>query len=648
MNQLAIHQLLAGTYLESPAKKDLKPLFDKRLAANLGLIQELFFALYPGREDSFGDLLSILGALFRKRPEELRFQDLERLREGAWYQSEKWVGMQLYADRFNGDIPGLEEKIPYFEKLGINFLHIMPLTRRPAGENDGGYAVSSYTEIDPVFGTEADFKRLTSRFREKGICLMLDFVVNHTSDEFPWAQKARAGEPGYADYYYTYPDRTIPDLFEESLPEVFPETSPGNFTWIPEMDRWVMTVFNDYQWDLNYSNPKVFLAMLENMVALANKGVDVLRFDALAFLWKKIGTDSQNLPEAHMLISLFRLCLQVIAPGVAILAEAIVAPHEIVRYFGEGRFKGNECEIAYNATFMACLWNSVATKKTNLLNKSLRSIPPIPPGCSWVNYIRCHDDIGLGFDDRHIEELGWDPGAHRRFLIDYYCQRLDWSPARGAVFMFNPLTGDGRITGSTASLLGLEAALESGDAEAAEGVLDKIVMMYGIILASAGIPLIYAGDEIGMLNDYSYLRDKNKENDSRWINRPFHDWESVAALDDKGKLTSRIFDHISHLIRLRRANPALGGRGATVLHQSGNEHLFVFERRAGIRSILVIANFDENPQVLNASWASGAGYLEGGKYRNLIDGKESAVQSGLLEIPPYGLFWLEHKGGAPA
>lgn len=640
MNQVAIHRLLAGERLAAPSKKDLRNLFEKRLAANLTLIQDLYYSLYPGRDIAFDQLLGLLEKLFRDRPETLQMQDLERLGEGAWYQSEKWVGMQLYADRFSGDIRGLTEKIPYFEKLGVNFLHVMPLTRQPKGENDGGYAVSSHTEIDPRFGTEADFLEFTRQCREKGICLMLDFVVNHTSDQYPWALKARAGESEYAGYYYTFPDRTLPDLYEETLPEIFPETSPGNFTYIPETGQWVMTVFNQYQWDLNYTNPRVFLAMLENMVVLANKGVDVLRFDALAFLWKKLGTNSQNLPEAHRLIALFRLCLQVVAPGVAILAEAIVAPREIVRYFGEGPLAGNECEAAYNATFMACLWNSIATKKTNLLYRSLEDIPPIPESCSWINYIRCHDDIGLGFDDRQIEALGWDPAAHRRFLLDYYCQRLEWSPSRGVLFMYNPVTGDGRITGSTASLLGLEEALKNGDAAEVEVAFDKIVMMYGVILASAGIPLIYAGDEIGMLNDYSYLREKDKEHDSRWVNRPIHDWEAVAALDDPDRLSSRIFSRLQALIRLRRKLPSLGG-GSSLLHDPGNEHLFVFERKAEAGSLLVVANFDENPQVLNATWVRNLGYLPGGNYTNLVDGTSNTVQSALLEIRPYGLLWLK-------
>ncbi|SFR37474.1 amylosucrase [Robiginitalea myxolifaciens] len=640
MNQSAIHRFLAENGKKGKRKPTARDYFESRLAANLSLMQSLFLQLYPGQEERFKDLIQLLEASFKNRGPQLREVDSKRVLEDDWYQQQHWVGMQLYVDRFCGDLATLERKIPYFQSLGINFLHLMPLTKRPAGENDGGYAVSSYTEIDPKFGSDEDLQRLTARFREKGIILMLDFVVNHTSDEFPWALKAKAGETEFREYYYTYPNRHIPDQFEESLPEVFPATSPGNFTWIPEMERWVMTVFNSYQWDLNYTNPRVFLAMFENLAALVNLGVDIVRFDALAFLWKRIGTDSQNLPEAHTLISLFRLCLQVVAPGAILLAEAIVAPKEIVRYFGEGSREGNECEIAYHATFMACLWNSIATKKSTLLRHSLEHMPEKPREGTWINYVRCHDDIGLGFDDSHIAALGWNPDSHRKFLLDYFCQRLDWSPAKGAIFMYNPETGDGRITGSAASLLGLEKALEDGDAGSVARAIDAIKLLYGIVLAAPGIPLVYAGDEIGMLNDYSYLKNPDQADDSRWLNRPFHDWDKVAALDQEQLPSTRIFNILRDMIALRKSLAVFADTSNTRIHNSGNNHLFILER-IGAPGVLCIANFDRTRQVVNAGWLERIGYLKAGKYRDLLAGSSGAVRSGLLEMEPLGLLWLE-------
>ncbi len=637
MNQAALHDLLSSKV----KKKNTEDLFELRLAANLSLIKDLFFSIY-NKEKDFHALLQKLTQLHKKRPAHLKEQDLARLGQGNWYQSEKLVGMQLYVDHFNKDLKGLEKKLDYFEHLGINFLHLMPITTRPKDENDGGYAVNSYTKIDPRYGTQKDLQRLTQKFRERNIYLMLDFVVNHTSDEHEWAKKAKTGNKEYQGYYYTYKDRMVPDMFEKNLPEVFPTTSPGNYTYIPEIEKWVMTVFNSYQWDLNYTNPKVFMEMLANLTALSNIGVDVVRFDALAFLWKKMGTDSQNLPEAHNIISLFRMCLQVIAPGTILLAEAIVAPRQILKYFGEGPKKGNECEVAYNASLMALLWNSIATKKTALLHKSITAVPQKPDDCTWINYIRCHDDIGLGLDNGYIQELGWNPQGHRKFLLDYYCQRTDWSPAKGLLFMYNPKTGDGRITGSAASLLGLEQGIATKNDKLIAASVAKITMLHGIILSFGGIPLIYAGDEIGTLNDYSFLKDDAKKEDNRWVNRPQQNWRLIESLENRDIPQSKVYGALKHLIVIRKNTPVFADRNNLCLHYAGNEHILLFERTSFSKDgVLVLCNFDDNPQVVDGSLLSKLNYLKDQTYHDVISGKSVTLNSGFLELDPYQLLWLK-------
>lgn len=640
MNQASLHKHLAFDSKKTKAS-DFNGLYEKRLAANLTLIKDLFFSLYPEEkyESAFKQLLITLPKLFEQRPSSLKEQDITRLKEGNWYQSEELVGMQLYVDHFNEDLKGLEDKLWYFEKLGVNFVHLMPITPRPKGENDGGYAVNSYHEVDPRFGTKKDLLRLTEKMRDKNMFLMLDFVANHTSNEFPWAKKAMAGEKKYQEYYHIFDDRTLPDAYEKTLPEIFPMTSPGNFIFNHEMQKWVMTVFNQYQWDLNYSNPEVFIAMLGNLMKLVNLGVDVVRLDALAFMWKKLGTLSQNLPEAHTLISLFRMCLQVVAPGVVFLAEAIVAPNEIIKYFGTGTLKANECEIAYNATLMALLWDAIATKKTVLLYKNIHNLPEKPKETTWINYIRCHDDIGLGFEDHHIHDIGWNAQLHRRFLLDYYCQNIEWSPAKGYMFMYNPKTGDGRITGSAASLLGLEKALEQKNRGKIAKAIDKIIMMYGIVLSYGGIPLIYAGDEIGTLNDYSYLSDSDKNEDSRWVNRPHQDWDAIAQLDTQKTYHSKIFYALQHLIQIRKERRAFADQNNLVLYDSRNIHILIYERPAdNDEGVLVICNFDEVPQTI-AEIALGS-YGAGSSPKNLISGKSVQFIEGNLKLKPYELYWL--------
>jgi amylosucrase len=466
-------------------------------------------------------------------------------------------------------------------------------------------------------------------------------VVNHTSDEFEWAKKAKKGHKKYQDYYYTFDDRTIPDEYEKTLPEIFPESAPGNFTYIPEMEKWVMTVFNNYQWDLNYRNPEVFLEMLGNLMALANMGVDVIRFDALAFLWKKLGTISQNLPEAHTLISLFRMCLQVIAPGVILLAEAIVAPRNILKYFGENQFEGNECEIAYNASLMALLWNSIATKKSSLMIRSLNGVPNKPIDCTWINYIRCHDDIGLGYDDDFVREMGWEPFPHKQFILNYYCGRLEWSPAKGLMFMYNPKNGDGRITGSAASLLGLESALEQKNKISISYAVDKIIMMHGIILSFGGIPLIYAGDEIATLNDYSFLEDEDFKNDSRWVNRPKQDWEVVKKLDTSNQPASIVYKTLRKMIAIRKDQEIFADHNNTFIHDTPNPHIFVFERKDAGKSIWIFSNFDEISQSLDVSWLLSNGILTGEASIDLLTGNPMTLNGNKdFYLKPFGHYWI--------
>lgn len=643
MNQAELHRLLASKSQKKKGGSPLKSLYEQRLSTNLSIIKTQFFSLYQNTEHNayFFELLDQLEHLFNERPIELKKQDIERLNSGNWYQSEKMVGMQLYVDRFNKNINGLKEKLPYFENLGINFLHLMPITTRPSGENDGGYAVNSYHEIDSKYGSKDDFLALAKTAREKKIFLMLDFVVNHTSDEFEWAQKAKKGSAKYQDYYYTFHDRYIPDEFEKTLPEIFPQSAPGNFTYNEEMDKWVMTCFNNYQWDLNYKNPEVFIEMLGNLMALANLGVDVIRFDALAFLWKKLGTLSQNLPEAHKLISLFRMCLQVIAPGVILLAEAIVAPRNIIKYFGEDMIEGNECEVAYNASLMALLWNSVATKKACLMHKSLTEIPNKPSDATWVNYIRCHDDIGLGYDDDFVRAMGFDPTAHKRFILNYYCGKLEWSPAKGLMFMYNPKNGDGRITGSAASLLGLETALEQKNKNIIDYAISKILMMHGIILTYGGIPMIYAGDEIGTLNDYTYEQNDDHINDNRWVNRPMHNWDVVSELKTKDDSPSVIiYQGLKNMIRLRKEYDVFKDSNDVKIHGCPNQHVFVYQRTNGSESIWILSNFNEVSETLDIGWLLSIGIFTDKNSKDLLTGKSIELIHNELPLKPYQQLWI--------
>jgi len=460
-------------------REDLR-YFYTRLGANFYAIHSLFHLLYGARPDcnrQMVRLVEVLANQYLQRNNRLETTDKEREKNHEWFLSQEWTGMALYADGFAGDLKGLRERLPYLQELGVNMVHVMPILRCPAGASDGGYAVSDFRQIDPRVGKLEEVQALADEMHKRGMLLTLDVVVNHTSDEHEWAQQARSGNRLYQDYYYIFGNRDVPDMFEETMPEIFPETSPGNFTWDEAMGKWVMTVFNSYQWDLNYSNPAVLIEMIDIILFWANQGADIVRLDAVAFLWKKIGTNCQNEREAHLILQLLKDCCQVTAPGVLFIAEAIVAPIEIIKYFGEDAVIAKECEIAYNATYMALLWDAVATRNASLLNQGLKSLPNKLDRATWLNYVRCHDDIGLGFDDQDIVRAGYEPRAHRRFLVDYFTGIYDESPARGLPFGVNEKTGDARISGALASLVGLEAAIEADDAAAIDRAVRLILLL---------------------------------------------------------------------------------------------------------------------------------------------------------------------------
>ncbi|MDT8383140.1 MAG: alpha-amylase family glycosyl hydrolase [Gammaproteobacteria bacterium] len=630
------------------SKKDLRH-FYTRLGANFYAIHSLFERLYGHRDDFRQQSLRLVETMARQyiqRPDALKQLDIEREKDHNWFLSQKWVGMALYSQGFAGDLKGVHEHLGYFQDLGVNLVHIMPILQCPEGHSDGGYAVSNYREVDPRAGSVEELTELAKAMRERDILLVLDVVVNHTSNEHDWAVRARGGDPQYQDYYYTFATRNVPDMFEQSMPEIFPETSPGNFTWDEEMQRWVMTVFNDFQWDLNYSNPAVFIEMLDILLFWANKGADILRLDAVAFLWKKIGSTCQNEREAHLILQLLKDCCQVSAPGVLFIAEAIVAPVEITKYFGEDAIIAKECEIAYNATFMALLWDAVATKNSKLLNQGIKSLPVKLERATWLNYVRCHDDIGLGFDDGDIRLAGYDAHSHRKFLIDYYTGRFDDSHARGLPFGSNVKTGDARISGSLASLAGLEYGLEQNDPVAIDEAIKNILLLHSLIMSFGGIALLYYGDEMGALNDYSYQDDAGRSVDSRWLHRPTMDWKKAENRNVPGTVEYRIFRALKKMIAVRKEIDAFADFNNRELIDVQNPHLFVFGRTNVTKQtdqVLVVANFDDRPQSLNINDVAGWTNQQLGRMVDLYSGQSPDIFKDALVIPGYHFYWLREK-----
>lgn len=625
-------------------RQDLRH-FYTRLGANFYAIHSLFFTLYGHRDDFNLQMLRLVETMakgYLDRSAELELLDIQREQDHNWFLSQKWVGLALYSNGFADNLRDLTNKISYFQELGINMVHIMPILKCPKGKSDGGYAISDFRQIDDRVGNLADLRHIAEDFRKRDILLVLDVVLNHTSDEHVWAKQAIKGDRRFQDYYYIFEDREIPDMFEQSMPEVFPETDPGNFTWNPDLEKWVMTVFHNYQWDLNYSNPAVFIEMLDIILFWANQGVDVLRLDAVAFLWKKIGTSCQNERKAHLLLQLMKDCCQVTAPGVLFIAEAIVAPIEVIKYFGEDAIVAKECEIAYNATLMALLWDGIATKNTKLLSQGIKSLPKKLERATWLNYVRCHDDIGFGFDDDDMRLAGYEPSSHRRFLVDYFSGKFDGS-ARGLEFMYNEATGDGRICGSLASLVGLESALETHDKDLITASINRILLLHGIILSFGGIPLIYNGDALGVLNNYSYTEDPSKSSDNRWVHRPKIDWEKAELRKKQGTVQYTIFTAMKKMISIRKEISAFADFNNRELLHLENEHLLGFIRFDHQRiseKVLVIANFDANPQYLDLEALNNKGFSVHSRFIDLYSGKKPSQQDDQIVLEGYQFYWL--------
>lgn len=642
------HSLLNDilTEVKQPKGEDWQH-FYTRLGANFYAIYSLFQHLYGQREDfkpQLASLVSVLSRQYAQRAPHLRLKDLEREKNHDWFMQQKLVGMALYCEGFAGNLANMKDKLAYLQELGVNLVHILPICDCPEQANDGGYAVRDFRKVDPRYGSMEDLEQLIAAMQQCDMLLTLDVVANHTSDQHAWAMNAKNGEQRYQDYYYMYPDRTLPDMFEASMPEVFPEHAPGSFTFNAETGKWVMTVFNDYQWDLNYSNPAVLIEIVDIILYWANKGVDILRLDAVAFLWKKIGSTSQNEREAHLILQLLKDCCQVTAPGVIFIAEAIVAPLEIIKYFGEDAVNAKECEIAYNATFMALLWDAVATKNTVLLTNGVKDLPEKLDRATWLNYVRCHDDIGLGFSDQAIIASGFEPVSHRRFLVDYYTGQYPDSNARGFAFGVNRKTGDARISGALASLAGLETALANNDQPAIDNAILTIVLLHNLIMSFGGIPLIYYGDSVGTLNNDGYLQDSSKMHDNRWVHRPTLDWEVMALRNEPGTVQQRLFSQIKQMIAMRKEIAAFADLNNRELIDMVNPHLFAFHRyvQTGMNpKVVVIANFDVHPQraALHLFKQKNLQKAEG-TLIDLCSGQTVQIEDDAIILPKLTAYWL--------
>ena len=586
-------------------------------------------------------LLRLAATAYRDRvldTPDLARLDVARTLEPDWFQSPRMLGYAAYADRFAGDLAGVRAKIPYLRELGVTYLHLMPLLRPREGPNDGGYAVADHRSVRADLGTMDDLRALAAALREAGISLVLDLVLNHVAREHPWAEAARAGDERYRGYFLTYEGRDQPDAHEATLPEVFPDTAPGSFTYEPELGRWVWTTFNTYQWDLDWSNPEVLAEHAELVLHLAGAGVEVLRLDAIAFLWKRMGTTCQNQPEVHAITQALRALVRVACPATVFKAEAIVGPADLLHYLGRGAHHGKVSDLAYHNSLMAVVWSMLAEGDVRLAARALGQLPSAPASAAWVTYLRCHDDIGWAVDDADAAAVGLDGPAHRAFLTDWYTGAFPGSTARGLVFQENAATGDRRVSGSAAALAGLDAALELGDSRAVDAAVARLLLAHAVVLGWGGVPVLWSGDELGAGNDPGWWREPGHGDDNRWAHRPRLDGERAAQRHDPTSVPGRLFTGLAHLAAVRTSTAHLHASVPAEVLEPSDPGVLPVLRRHPVGPFLGLYN-------ATATWRPWPAHRlhelgVGGAVDALSGRVPERGGDGDLWLPPYRAVWL--------
>ncbi len=602
-------------------------MFQKRLEKHHDELRWLYMELY-GNDDMFAELCSQLYEYSEQRSKQLKKMDERREKDPNWYKKNDILGMMMYIDNYAGNLKGVEEKLDYLEECQVNYIHLMPFLDTPKGRSDGGYAVSDFRKVQPQLGTMEDLESLTQACHKRGMNVCMDFVMNHTSEDHEWAVRARHGEGEYMSRYFFYHDYSIPSQYEKTVPQVFPTTAPGNFTWLQEAGHFVMTTFYPYQWDLNYRNPRVFNEMVYNFLFLANKGIDVMRIDAVPYIWKELGTNCRNLPQVHSIVRMMRMICEIVCPGVLLLGEVVMEPEKVVPYFGT--VEKPECHMLYNVTTMASTWHTVATGDTRLLKLQMDIVSGLPKEYVFLNYLRCHDDIGWGLDYGFLKQFGMNEVSHKKYLNDFLTGAFPEAFGRGELYNSDPTSGDARLCGTTASLCGIEkAAYERNDEALAQAVrLD--LMLHAYMLTQSGIPVIYSGDEIGQENDYTYHEEPDRWGDSRYLHRGRFRWDLEVKRSETGTVQEKLFNGIGKLEKIRKGSPVFHTDAQVHTIDTRDDAVLGIVRENAGQKLTALFNFSAYEKTV---------YLEEGTgYTDLISGKK--IEGCEVHVEGYGACWL--------
>lgn len=609
---------------------NIEKIFTQRMEKHQDELRWLYMELY-GNDAMYAELCKQMYDYYSKRGTELKKRDAKKEKNPDWFKEKEMLGMMLYIDNFAGNLKGVEKKLPYLKECNVNCIHLMPFLDTPKGKSDGGYAVADFRKVRPDLGTMKDLARLTEKCHENDMNVCMDFVMNHTSEEHEWAKRARAGEGEYMSRYFFYDNGEIPARYEETVPQVFPTTAPGNFTWLPEIGHYVLTTFYPYQWDLNYRNPRVFNEMMYNFLFLANQGMDIIRIDAVPYIWKELGTSCRNLKEVHTIVRMMRMIAEIVCPSVILLGEVVMEPEKVVPYFGT--VEKPECHMLYNVTTMATTWNSIATRDIRLLKKQMDIVSRLPKQYTFLNYLRCHDDIGWGLDFDTMKQWGMEEPSHKRYLNDYFTGKIEGSVSRGELYNDDPVTQDARFCGTTASMCGIEAAGFEGNKEKMQIAIQEDLMLHAYMLTQSGIPMLYSGDELGQVNDYSYKENPEKVSDSRYLHRGAFHWTLADKRKDLSTVQGQLFQMLNLLEQIRRQEKIFSQEAEVYTYDVHNDSILGILREYKGERFIALFNFSEREQT---AWMQ-----EEGIFRNLVNGEIIEVKDPVLK--GYDFVWMKYK-----
>ena len=609
---------------------NIEKIFTQRMEKHQDELRWLYMELY-GNDAMYAELCEQMYDYYSKRGTELKKRDAKKEKNPDWFKEKEMLGMMLYIDNFAGNLKGVEKKLAYLKECNVNCIHLMPFLDTPKGKSDGGYAVADFRKVRPDLGTMKDLARLTEKCHENDMNVCMDFVMNHTSEEHEWAKRARAGEGEYMSRYFFYDNGEIPSRYEETVPQVFPTTAPGNFTWLPEIGHYVLTTFYPYQWDLNYRNPRVFNEMMYNFLFLANQGMDIIRIDAVPYIWKELGTSCRNLKEVHTIVRMMRMIAEIVCPSVILLGEVVMEPEKVVPYFGT--VEKPECHMLYNVTTMATTWNSIATRDIRLLKKQMDIVSRLPKQYTFLNYLRCHDDIGWGLDFDTMKQWGMEEPSHKRYLNDYFTGKIEGSVSRGELYNDDPVTQDARFCGTTASMCGIEAAGFEGNKEKMQIAIQEDLMLHAYMLTQSGIPMLYSGDELGQVNDYSYKENPEKVSDSRYLHRGAFQWKLADKRKDLSTVQGQLFQMLNLLEQIRRQEKIFSQEAEVYTYDVHNDSILGILREYKGERFIALFNFSEREQT---AWMQ-----EEGIFRNLVNGEIIEVKDPVLK--GYDFVWMKYK-----